>query len=161
MAEQFNLKKFLIDNKLTKSTQLRDGRFGLLKESIESIGEKMDKTQFKQKVKEMILKEIDLTHRKKEINESVWSVLPERIPEFIKAVNNLKEEYHEVVGSDDVFDGLDRAIIAAEELMENSPIKEAKKDEEEVETEDEIEVTDEFEDTEGEDTEGEDMGGEG
>jgi hypothetical protein len=66
------------------------------------------------------------------VAESVWSVLPDRIPEFIQKIKDIKDEYHAVVGSDDVYDGLDHAIRAAEELM-NSELNEAKKDEEEVE----------------------------
>ena len=62
------------------------------------------------------------------VAESVWSVLPARIPEFIQKIKDIKDEYHAVVGSDDVYDGLDHAISAAEELM-NSKLSEAKKDE--------------------------------
>jgi len=54
---------------------------------------------------------------KANLSEGVWSVMPERIPEFIQAVQNLMDEYHAVVGSDDVFDGLDRAIQGAKDLM--------------------------------------------
>jgi len=54
------------------------------------------------------------------LDEGVWSVLPKRIPEFIRAVENLKDEYHNVVGSDDVFNGLDSAIMEAERLLANS-----------------------------------------
>jgi len=55
------------------------------------------------------------------IEEGTWSVMPERIPEFIKAVEVLKEEYHAVVGSDLVFDHLDEAIEAAKSLMSPAP----------------------------------------
>ncbi len=65
-------------------------------------------------------KKEDKKEDKKELNEGVWSVLPKRIPEFIRAVENLKDEYHNVVGSDAVFDGLDSAIIEAERLLANS-----------------------------------------
>ena len=54
---------------------------------------------------------------KEEVKEGVWSVLPDRIPEFIQKIKDIKDEYHGVVGSDDVYDGLDRAIMAAEELL--------------------------------------------
>ena len=96
----------------------------------------------KAKIKEMIVAEMDgpavvdkeydfLAELEEMLNEEpvkegVWSVLPARIPEFISKVEELKDEYHAVVGSDDVFDGLDRAISAAEELMMNTAeIKEA------------------------------------
>ena len=52
-----------------------------------------------------------------EVKEGTWSVLPERIPEFIQALEDVKEEYHAVVGSDEVYDALDQAIMAAEKLM--------------------------------------------
>jgi uncharacterized protein YodC (DUF2158 family) len=58
-----------------------------------------------------------------ELHEGVWSVLPDRIPEFIKKIEEIKDEYYSVVGSDDVYDGLDAAIIAAEALL-NMELKE-------------------------------------
>jgi hypothetical protein len=54
---------------------------------------------------------------KNKIKEGTWSVLPARIPEFIKAMENLKEEFHSVVGDDTVFNHLDAAIEAAQDLM--------------------------------------------
>tara|TARA_R100000951_G_scaffold26424_2_gene22377 strand:+ start:599 stop:919 length:321 start_codon:yes stop_codon:yes gene_type:complete len=54
---------------------------------------------------------------KEEVKEGVWSVLPDRIPEFIQKIEDIKDEYHGVVGSDDVYDGLDRAVTAAEALL--------------------------------------------
>ena len=51
------------------------------------------------------------------IKEGVWSVLPDRIPEFIQKIEDIKDEYHAVVGSDSVYDGLDMAIRSAEELL--------------------------------------------
>ena len=68
----------------------------------------MKKSELKAFIKEEI---------KASLSEGVWSVMPERIPEFIQAVQNLMDEYHAVVGSDDVFDGLDRAIQGAKDLM--------------------------------------------
>jgi hypothetical protein len=62
------------------------------------------------------------------LKEGVWSVVPSLIPNFIKAVEDIKEEYHGIVGSDDVYDGLDRAIIAAEELMNINEDKKRKKE---------------------------------
>ena len=60
---------------------------------------------------------------KEEVKEGVWSVLPDRIPEFIQKIQDIKDEYHAVVGSDSVYDGLDMAITAAEELL-NMKLKE-------------------------------------
>ena len=68
----------------------------------------MKKSELKAFIKEEI---------KSNLSEGVWSVMPERIPEFIQAVKDLMDEYHAVVGSDDVFDGLDRAIQGAKDLM--------------------------------------------
>jgi hypothetical protein len=80
----------------------------------------MKKSELKSFIKEEILSSL---------KEGVWSVMPERIPEFIAAIEQIKDEFHAVVGSDDVYDGLDHAISAAEKLM-NSELSEAKKDEE-------------------------------
>jgi vacuolar-type H+-ATPase catalytic subunit A/Vma1 len=68
----------------------------------------MKKSELKSFIKEEILSSL---------KEGVWSVMPERIPEFIKAIEEIKEEFHAVVGSDDVYDGLDRAVQAARDLM--------------------------------------------
>ena len=54
---------------------------------------------------------------KDKIKEGTWSVLPNRIPEFIKAMENIKEEFHSVVGDDTVYNHLDAAIDAAKDLM--------------------------------------------
>ena len=40
------------------------------------------------------------------------------IAEFIDAVKQLKEDFYDVVGDDEVFDNLDLAIKRAEELKE-------------------------------------------
>jgi hypothetical protein len=68
----------------------------------------MKKSELKSFIKEEILSSL---------KEGVWSVMPERIPEFIAAIEEIKEEFHAVVGSDDVYDGLDRAVQAARDLM--------------------------------------------
>ena len=68
----------------------------------------MKKSELKSFIKEEILSSL---------KEGVWSVMPERIPEFIAAIEEIKEEFHAVVGSDDVDDGLDRAVQAARDLM--------------------------------------------
>jgi hypothetical protein len=107
---------------------------------------KMKKSELKAKIKEMVLAEMNLDIQdttseydflaEKTEKDGVWTVLPARIPEFIQAVEELKDEYHAVVGSDDVYDGLDRAISAAEELLMNTAkIREAKEDEEVEDTE--------------------------
>ena len=129
---------------------------------------KMKVSELKAKIKEMIVAEMDVDNDDMEnapesevdflaeleemlneepVKEGVWSVLPARIPEFIAKVEELKDEYHAVVGSDDVFDGLDRAISAAEELMMNTAeIKEAEgdteKDTAETDTGDDVTVDD-------------------
>lgn len=49
--------------------------------------------------------------------EGVWSRGNDvEIQQFIAAVDQLKREFYDVVGSDDVFNGLDQAISAAQEL---------------------------------------------
>ncbi len=68
----------------------------------------MKKSELKSFIKEEILSSL---------KEGVWSVMPERIPEFIAAIEQIKDEFHAVVGSDDVYDGLDRAVQGARDLM--------------------------------------------
>lgn len=129
---------------------------------------KLTKSSLRAKIKEMVLAEMNLnitdeTPESEEdflaevdailaeankVEEGVWSVLPKRIPEFIQAIEDIKEEYHAIVGSDDVYNALDQAINAAEELLMNTAeINEAdKKDKEKEEIIDDTEV--EFNDEE-------------
>ena len=74
------------------------------------------------------------------LNEGTWSVLPDRIPEFLKALEDLKDEYYDVVGDDEVYNGLDAAEMRAKELM-NSKLDEAKKDKEE-DTDTDVDMSD-------------------
>ena len=56
------------------------------------------------------------------INEGTWGTgTVSQIKRFILDLKRLKDKYYDIVGSDDVFDGLDRAEMAAEELMMNAP----------------------------------------
>ena len=73
------------------------------------------------------------------VDEGVWSVLPARIPEFIQKIKDIANEYHGVVGSDDVYNSLNDVISAAEALMDYK-VNEAKKDEEVEDTKD-VDVT--------------------
>jgi len=104
-------------------------------------GEEIEKKKMKMSELKAAIKELALSEGEDDVNfnddeslydpvyEGIWSVLPARIPEFIQKIKDIKDEYHAVVGSDDVYDGLDHAISAAEKLM-NSELSEAKKDEE-------------------------------
>jgi len=97
---------------------------------------KMKKSELKEIIRAAFLNETE-----EKVEEGTWAVLPARIPEFIQAVEDLKDEYHGVVGSDDVFDGLDAAISAAEELLMNTAeIREAEEDGEEVTVDDTEEI---------------------
>jgi hypothetical protein len=100
---------------------------------------KMKKSDLKAKIKEMMLAEMNVSIDNMEdapesevdflaevdailaeadkVEEGIWSVMPERIPEFIQKIKDIMEEYHAVVGSDDVYNGLDQAISAAKDLM--------------------------------------------
>ena len=56
------------------------------------------------------------------LKEGVWSMgTVTEINRFIKDIKEMKNHYYDIVGSDDVFDGLDRAERAAEELAMNAP----------------------------------------
>jgi len=57
-----------------------------------------------------------------DIREGTWSSgTYNEIGRFIQDVKNLKDKYYDIVGNDDVFDGLDRAEESAREMMINAP----------------------------------------
>lgn len=57
-----------------------------------------------------------------DIREGTWSSgTYNEIGRFIQDVKNLKDKYYNIVGNDDVFDGLDRAEESAREMMINAP----------------------------------------
>jgi hypothetical protein len=66
------------------------------------------------------------------VKEGTWKIgSPDDIKRFIIIVNQLKDKYYNVVGDDEVYDGLDRAASRAEELiqlknMDNPLIREAR-----------------------------------
>jgi len=115
-------------------------------------GEEIEKKKMKMSELKAAIKELALSEGEDDVNfnsdtslydpvyEGVWSVLPDRIPEFIQKIKDIKDEYHAIVGSDDVYDGLDHAISAAEKLM-SSELSEAKKDEEVVDDTEDVDVT--------------------
>ena len=60
--------------------------------------------------------------RERGINEGIWSTgTYNEIGRFIQEIKNLKDKYYNIVGSDDVYDGLDQAESAAREIMINAP----------------------------------------
>ena len=57
-----------------------------------------------------------------DLKEGTWSSgTYNEIGRFIQDVKNLKDKYYNIVGNDDVFDGLDRAEESAREMMINAP----------------------------------------
>ena len=61
--------------------------------------------------------------------EGVWSKGDDTaIRDFILDVKQLKDNYYNIVGSDDVFDGLDAAIRAANDLIAMSEDKQTQQD---------------------------------
>jgi hypothetical protein len=58
----------------------------------------------------------------KNLDESTWSTgTYTEIKRFVSDLDMLKDKYYNIVGSDDVFDGLNRAQMAAKEMMMNAP----------------------------------------
>jgi len=58
----------------------------------------------------------------KKLKEGVWSSgTYNEIGRFLQDIKNLKDKYYDIVGSDDVYDGLDRAEESAREMMINAP----------------------------------------
>ena len=53
------------------------------------------------------------------IKEGIWKVgTEEQIQHFINDIEKIKTHYYSIVGSDAVFNGLDQAIMEAEELKD-------------------------------------------
>ena len=58
---------------------------------------------------------------KEEIKEGVWEIgSKQAIQEFISKMKQLKNVYWNVVGSDEVMDGMDTAIRGSEELLKSA-----------------------------------------
>ena len=63
----------------------------------------------------------DIVHGKG-LNEGTWSTgTYTQIKQFLSDLKRLKDKYYDIVGSDDVFNGLDGAQMAAQDLMRNAP----------------------------------------
>ncbi|MDB9847716.1 hypothetical protein OAC50_00865 [bacterium] len=59
---------------------------------------------------------------KEKMTEGTWSTgTYTQIKQFLSDLKRLKDKYYDIVGSDDVFNGLDGAQIAAKEMMRNAP----------------------------------------
>ena len=57
-------------------------------------------------------------NEKVEVNEGVWKIgNPDDVNNFIEHTTEMKRDYWNVVGSDEVMDGLDQAIKGAEKLL--------------------------------------------
>jgi len=64
----------------------------------------------------------DMRKNMNSLKEGVWGMgTVTEINRFIKDIEEMKNHYYDIVGSDDVFDGLDRAQMAAKELAMNAP----------------------------------------
>ena len=83
----------------------------------------MKKLELKEAIKNKItsiLSENKLESQR--VSEGTWSSgTYNEIGRFIQDIKNLKDKYYNIVGSDDVYDGLDRAEEAAREMMINAP----------------------------------------
>ena len=59
---------------------------------------------------------------KEKMTEGTWSTgTYTQIKQFLSDLKRLKDKYYDIVGSDDVFNGLDGAQMAAQEMMRNAP----------------------------------------
>ena len=60
--------------------------------------------------------------KSKFLSEGTWSTgTYNQIKQFLSDLKRLKDKYYDIVGSDDVFNGLDGAQMAAQDLMINAP----------------------------------------
>ena len=67
----------------------------------------------KYELKKLIKEEVKST-----LKEGVWALgTKQDIQMFIQDIEDIKHKYHGFVGSDAVYNGLDQAIVEAEELL--------------------------------------------
>ena len=82
----------------------------------------MKKSELKEAIKTEIKSVLSEDITNKELKEGTWSSgTYNEIGRFIQDVKNLKDKYYNIVGNDDVFDGLDRAEESAREMMIDAP----------------------------------------
>jgi hypothetical protein len=82
----------------------------------------MKKSELKEAIKNKIKSVLSEDITNKELKEGTWSSgTYNEIGRFIQDVKNLKDKYYNIVGNDDVFDGLDRAEESAREMMIDAP----------------------------------------
>ena len=78
----------------------------------------MKRSELKEAIKAEIKSVLSEDITNKELKEGTWSSgTYNEIGRFIQDVKNLKDKYYNIVGNDDVFDGLDRAEESAREMM--------------------------------------------
>jgi len=103
---------YIWDNENEEWITIRNNGIRAMAESLE-----MNLAHLKGKFAMMPERPDQTMENKDKIKEGTWSVLPARIPEFIKAMEDIKEEFHSIVGDDSVYNHLDAAIDAAKDLM--------------------------------------------
>ena len=89
---------------------------------------KIDYNEMSKKVEDLISGKIKPDF--KVMNEGTWSVgTKEQIGNFIKDMEKIKIHYNDIVGDDEVYNGLDSAISRAEEMMGAKNKSDIKEDE--------------------------------
>jgi len=69
-------------------------------------------------MKKYELKKIIKEEIKSTLKEGIWNIgTEEEIEQFIVEVQNLQKKYWEIVGSDAVHNGLDEAMLEADQLI--------------------------------------------
>ncbi len=82
-------------------------------DQLETLGRKIVKQLYKGDFK---------AAKAKFLSEGTWSTgTYNQIKQFLSDLKRLKDKYYDIVGSDDVFNGLDGAQMAAQEMMRNAP----------------------------------------
>ena len=80
----------------------------------------IDYDEMSKRVEDLILGKIKPDF--KVMNEGIWSTgTVFQIQNFLRDLEKIKTQYYDIVGSDDVFNGLDQAESAAKEMMMNAP----------------------------------------
>ena len=129
LQKEFNRLKNQLEESNVKGNKMKKSELTeFIKEEITSVLSESTEEEV-EKTKELTAATKELAKAKEEagisedtVSEGTWSSgTYNEIGRFIQDVKNLKDKYYNIVGNDDVFDGLDRAELSAREMMIDAP----------------------------------------
>ena len=105
MNNEFDFKGYLKNNPLLKET---------------NINININESKLRERVKAEILSAL----KENDVNEGTWALgTVQDLQNFIDVIEQVKDDFHGLVGDDEIYNGLDAAINRAEELKEEAEKK--------------------------------------